>query len=65
MRHHLLLQHITDDDKIRRQEFGIWFKQNEALVSCILWTDEAGDIEVPTNIYCIDCIHISGAVNSV
>ena len=39
MRHHLLLypykmkllQHITDDDKIRRQEFGIW----------LLWTDEA------------------------
>ena len=25
----------------------------------------AGDSEVPTNIYCIDCIHISGAVSSV
>ena len=49
MRHYLLLysykiqllQHITDDDKIRRQEFGIWLKQNEALVHSILWTDEA------------------------
>jgi len=25
----------------------------------------AGNIVVPTNVYCIDCIHISGAVNSV
>ena len=25
----------------------------------------AGDIVVHTNIYCIDCFHISGAVNSV
>ena len=25
----------------------------------------AGDIEVPTNIYCMDCIDISQAVNSV